>query len=470
MAELYLAQNNVNKAIVYARNALDFNTKNLNALEVLLVSYRKLANAEMFNQIRNRILEITDLHHFSAIESQLFDQDDFNIKKWDFLTNELPAETILNLALRYLEMNQIPEALSVLQQLPGNTKNKILEAYLLSSDNPERASLILQEVSNNSIELIFPYRKEMLPILEWAHTTNSGWKFTYLLAQNYIAVGQRDRGIELLKGLEMIPNMESFYRFRAKVTDKEAYTDRLTDFRKAIELAPNDWKTWEDAIQFALAQEDNSTALNLSAKAFKKFKSNYSVGLAHAKALLRNNKNTETLKVLRNLQVLPYEHASESKTIYNEAHYGLILENLKSGKLEAALELLNSVRLWPENLGIGKPFESDERLEDFTQALIYTKLGQIENSESALKNILDYRDSNGEVLGTNLAFRLLALQLLNRNSELNSELESYRNIENLNSSSKLGLTLYEKNSKDSMEDFNTNALKLTRFLINQSFN
>jgi predicted Zn-dependent protease len=470
MAELHLAQNNVNKAIVYARNAVDFNTKNLNALEILLVSYRKLGDAVMFNQTRGRIRELTDLHHFSAIESQLFHQDVFNIKKWDFLTNELPAETILNLALRYWEMNQIPEALSVLQQLPGNTKNKILEAYLLSFDNPERANLILQEVSNSSIELVFPYRKEMLPILEWAHTTNSGWKFTYLLAQNYIAVGQRERGIELLKRLEMIPNMESFYRFRAKVTDKEAYTDRLTDFRKAIELAPNDWKTWEDAIQFTLAQEDNSTALNLSARAFKKFKSNYSVGLAHAKALLRNNKNTETLKVLRNLQVLPYEHASESKTIYNEAHYGLILENLKSGKLEAALELLNSVRLWPENLGIGKPFESDERLEDFAQALIYTKLGQNENSESALKNILDYRDSNGAVLGTNLAFRLMALQQLNRNSELNSELESYRNSENLNKASKLGLTLYEKNGKDSMEDFNTNALKLTRFLMNQSFN
>lgn len=473
MAELHLAQNAANKAIDYAKKALEFNTKNLNALEVLLVSYRKVGNVEMFNQTRSRIQELTALHHFSAVESQLFENETSTLKTWDFLTNELPEETVLSIALRYWELNQIPEALSVLQQLPGKAKNKIVEAYLTRLDNPERAKLLLEDVNKNSIELIFPFRKELLPALEWAQTTLSGWKLAYLLAQNYIAVGDREKGIELLKGLGLAPNLESFYRFRAKLRSKDSYSDRLSDFKKALELAPGDWKTWEDAIQFALSQEDYKTALNLSDKAFKKFKANYSVGLAHAKALVHNGKYSETLKVLSNLQILPYEHASESKSIYNEAHYALILENLKSGKHEAALKLLNSARLWPENLGIGKPFETDERLEDFALAHIYDKKGEPENRQSALHNVLEYQDSNGAVLGTNLVFRLLALQQLNRNTELKNELDSYSANEALNRASALGLKLFHKHTSEPFADMaylKTKAFELTLYLIDQPSN
>ena len=473
MATLHLSQANYAKAQLYANKSLEFNTKNLNALEVLLVSYRKQENQEAFEATLAKIRELKSLHHFSAVETQLYGREFLGLEPWEFLTNELQAETMLGLALRYLELNQIPEALSILQQLPNNLKSNLWEAYLLAAENPQNGEALLQEISQKSVAFIFPYRRETLPVLKWAHSKSTNWKFTYLLAQNYIALGQRDRGIALLNELKNLPELESFYRFRAKIDVNAPYANRLSDFNKAIELEPADWKTWEDAIQFALAQEDFNGALALSSKAFKKFKSNYSIGLAHAKALLRNGKPKETLEVLKNIWVLPYEHASESKTIYNEAHYALILEHLKEKEFDHALNLLTEVRIWPENLGVGKPFEADERLEDYTAAFIFRTLEQQEKSTSALKAILAFKDGQGEYLGTNLVFRLLALKLTGNETELKQALAQYRNNENLNQATQLGVTLYFKNSTHPFSDMaylKTNAYALLLYVINQPFN
>lgn len=473
MAELHLSMSNYSKAELYAKKSLEFNTKNLNALEVLLVLYRKLENEEAFEKILDRIKEIKSLHHFSAIEAQLYGKEFVNLNSWEFLTNELKEETTLSLALRYLELGQTTEAFLILQQLPKNLKSKIWEAFLIGAENPLDGEALLLEINRESVEFVFPFRRETLPVLEWAHSKNPSWKFTYLLAQNYIALGQTNRGIELLQELQSTPDLESFYRFRAKIDINAPYTNRLSDFIKATELAPSDWKTWEDAIQFALAQKDYNGALNLSSKAFKKFKSNYSIGLAHAKALLRNDKPGETLEVLNNVWVLPYEHASESKTIYNEAHYALILEYLKEAEYNKALELLNSVRAWPENLGVGRPFEADERMEDYISALIYNTLNQPENAKSSLEAILKYQDGQGDYLGTNLVFRLLALEKSGNEAALKQALAKFRNDENLNRPTRLGVTLYLKNSTHPFSDMdylNTNAYALMLFVINQPFN
>ncbi len=45
-----------------------------------------------------------------------------------------------------------------------------------------------------------------------------------------------------------------------------------------------------------------------------------------------------------------------------------ILENIKNSKLKSAIDILHESKIWPENLGVGKPYNPDERIEHY---LIY---------------------------------------------------------------------------------------------------
>ena len=90
-----------------------------------------------------------------------------------------------------------------------------------------------------------------------------------------------------------------------------------------------------------------------------------------------------------------------------------------------------------------------------------------------MKAILAFKESQGEYLGTNLVFRLLALKLTGNETELKQALAQYRNNENLNQATQLGVTLYFKNSTHPFSDMaylNTNAYALLLNVINQPFN
>lgn len=463
MAGGYITQGYYDKAITYAQKALDFNAYNLTALEVLLVAHRKQHNEKDFKDILARISEKKALHHLSAVESQLFDKSEIVLAPWDFLTNELKEETLLNLAIQYQGLNLDQEAMAILELMPEKQKNKVWRAYLLRNTDPDKAKMLLKEVTENSIAMAFPHKRESVPVWEWAQNTLPHWKFNYLQAQNEIAIGRKEKGLALLRAIGNVPDMESFYRFRARMADQRPIGDRKADFDRALALAPNEWKVWEETIQFLLSQGIYDEAISYSKKAYRKFGKNYSVGLAHAKALLNNQKFKETLNVLKVLNVLPYEHASESKFIYNEAHYGLILKAFQKNDLKSVEALLTSARQWPENLGVGKPFEVDERLEDYALALAMDKVGNSEKSKSALRAILNYKDANDRYLGTNVVFNLLALDRLGEKELLEKERQAFLKAAPSDSRTALGLQLYEEkeipeNPENPIRATNANAL------------
>jgi hypothetical protein len=186
---------------------------------------------------------------------------------------------------------------------------------------------------------------------------------------------------------------------------------------------------------------------------------------------MQNGKFSETLQVLKGLDVLPYEHASESKSIYNEAHYGLILNYLKQNAYSRALSLLESAKLWPENLGVGKPFEPDERLEDFATAYIYLKTGQLEGANLALERVCAYQNANGQTGGFNALFRLLALEELHRHDELQLELNQLKKEAKQDSNANLLLEWYRVENESAISidaKEKTNALALSAYLFQKS--
>jgi hypothetical protein len=94
-----------------------------------------------------------------------------------------------------------------------------------------------------------------------------------------------------------------------------------------------------------------------------------------AKALLHAGQYSECIQVLERTNLLPYEGAWEGRDLFRRAHLLQAAVSLKNKKYGAVAASVEKAKLWPENLGVGKPFDVDERLEDFVLAAAAEKAG-----------------------------------------------------------------------------------------------
>ncbi|MCK0147149.1 DUF5107 domain-containing protein [Arenibacter sp. F26102] len=422
IAEIYLADKNYSRAETYANKSLDFNTYGINAREVLLLLHRANNDQDAFNLEKERILSIDPLNYLVAIETaRLIDESsDFKIDL--NIQNEFKEETLLTQALRYNELNFKSEAILTLSSSFKSPKNQLWSAYLQKDSDPNASELLLNAMLSEPIDFIFPYRRETIPVLEWATAKNTNWKLKYYLAQNYIAVGLKTKGINILKELANEPDSPVFYRFRAKLylADLDTYSSKsaLEDLQKALDLQPNDWKVWEENILLNQLLEEDKNAYSLSKKAYKKFPKNYNIGLAYAKSLLNLEHYQQVSKILEDIQVLPYEHANESRNIYEKAYIAMAVQEIKKEKYTNALAVLEKAKKWPENIGVGKPYTPDERICDYLTAITLDKLGKHNESKEVMLAIITYTKEHYSMNSTNHLAGLLAAKTMGGSTNL----------------------------------------------------
>ena len=444
MAEIYLASQHYAKAKTYAQKALDFNTYNLNARKVLVLVARKQGEKKSFQEEVTSLFKIDPLCHFAQLEERFMSSESPAFKQ----TNEFSSETILGLALEYYNLGLNKESVATLKLDAKVVKNKLWMAYLQKDIDPTKATELLDEIAQDAIDLVFPYRRETLPVLEWANNQNNSWKFKYYLAQNYLAVGQNEKGKSILTDLKDAPDSAIFYSFRAKILSNTTFENRSADYEKALQINNKDWKIWEETIQFYLGEGKYGSALELSKKGYKKFPDNYNIGLAHAKALLNTGRFEEVLKVLESIQVLPYEHASESREIYERAHMAVAKSHFEKKDYKKAIVILEKSKEWPENIGVGKPYAPDEREQDFLLSLAFEANGETENSKSLSEQVIAYTEDHLNNNSLNHLYGLLALKQSGdtlKQTEVLKKLKAF--VGEQNKKTQLAVAFYENDTK-----------------------
>ena len=78
---------------------------------------------------------------------------------------------------------------------------------------------------------------------------------------------------------------------------------------------------------------------------------------------------------------------------YTNAYFGLAIEKIISRNYKEAIEILDKSKMWPENLGVGKPYNPDERIQDYLIFYCRENLGD-SSSKSYLSNIIKYSEEN----------------------------------------------------------------------------
>ncbi|MCK5369285.1 MAG: hypothetical protein KAQ62_12060, partial [Cyclobacteriaceae bacterium] len=374
------------------------------------------------------------------------------------ITSEFQEETYLELALFYHALGLENEAKELLSISPSCVKNELWLAYLSRNDNPDFSVDQLSKCAVSSPEYVFPYRLESLEMLEWARTRNPSWKLDYFLAINYEGVGRKDKALELLTSLKDQPDYWVFYQTRALLLGDTNLEQQKNDLQKANELAPESWRTWYKLIQFYLANKKYDSAVALSEKASKKFPDSFELEFLHSKVLLKNGSYQQCIKILKDIQLLPSEGAGESRIVYEEAHIKYALELIDKRKYKSSVKVLQEAMEWPENIGVGKPYDPEQRKAEYLLAYCYGKIGNKSLANEQLKSIVDYTNEMIERSSPDHYLGLMALKVSGKEDEAETLLSRINNNTEIDSSVKEWINDQYKNegsnasSQDSAAD------------------
>ncbi len=442
MAEIHLNGNQLEKAEHYAKKALEYNALNLNARQVLLVIYRKYKDVDAFTEQLNKVFEFSPINHFASFEKLLFEQG-VTASIMEGIHNEFASETVLELVLEYLNLGQDQTAEHLLELNDTDAKSKLYLAFLQKKS--EKSGMLLEELAGQSPDFVFPYRRETIPVLQWAVSQNENWKFKYYLAQNYLAVGLVDKANELLEACGNLPDNDTFYVFRAQVMKNATVQKQENDYQTALDLNSGSWKNWDEFVLFYLDQDKNQEALALAKKGYGKFPGNYNLGLSYAKTLVATGKYDKAISVMKNLRILPFEHASESKKIYDRAHVYLAKERMEKNQYSRAIPLLAASQKWLETLGVGEPYDSDNRQSDYLLGVSHERLNKQAEADTYFQKVLNYRQGAVSNIGENQLYTLLAMEKLGKTEALDQILGELEKKAADNEVAALLLALSQKN-------------------------
>jgi tetratricopeptide (TPR) repeat protein len=382
LAELNLIEGRRERAAEYARRSLDYNADNLNARELQVIIRRLGKDENAAKAVLDEILRRDPLNHFSRFEGYLLDPTAANRDAFTSLVRgELPHETYLELASFYSNLGLAEEAATVLGLAPPHPLVHFWLAYLAHDKDAAESRRRLQEAEAASPQLVFPHRREDIPVLSWAAEKAAGWKTSYYLGLALWNFGRTDETKDIFKKLAEVPDWAAFYLIRARLFEKESDKGKtLADIQRAIRLDKDDWRAWRTQTDFYEKNGDYKLALQSAQTVYETKPEKPALATDYAKALLHAGQYSECIEVLKKTNVLPYEGAWEGRELYRQAHLLSATRSLKSGKSRAVAASVEKARLWPENLGVGKPFDVDERLENFLLAVAAAKTGDREKA------------------------------------------------------------------------------------------
>ncbi|KAF2329331.1 DUF5107 domain-containing protein [Flavobacterium nitrogenifigens] len=384
LSKIYLAENDLSKAVEYAEKSLIYNQYNIEGLQVLAVLYRLQNNTEKANSVLKTITKLDPLNHFADFEKYLWNNS--NDSKNAFVAaiqNEMPEQTFLELGIWYNNLSRKEEALKVFSIAEPSAEIIYWKAFL--ENKPVDVSKIKPGTS-------FPFRNETAEILKSLIKTNDQYQLKYhlgLIEWNRNSISEAKK---LFSECGSKPNDPAFYGAKASLFKNDA-SIVLASLQQAIKLDPQGWRYHKMLAEHYIAQKQFDKALTTAESFYKKHQDNYLIGMLYAKTLLLNKKYREADSFLTKLQILPFEGATAGRQLYHEAKLMQALAEIKNKQYKKALQFIADAKLFPENLGVGKPYDEniDERLENWLDYQCYNSLGNKEMASKSLDKIVAFR-------------------------------------------------------------------------------
>ena len=422
LSNLFLVEQDWNKAEKYALKALNFNQNNLDALQILAIVNRKLGKTDDAKGVLTKISELDGTSHFSGFEAFLISNS--TTEKELFLkqiTNELLHETFLDMAIDYIKKGCSKEAIKVLELAPENPVVDLWLAHL----KPEKKEVYLEKALNRSPEFIFPHRIETAKVLKSIIAEQPHWKLHYYLGLILWNKNLIEEAREQFIACGNEPDFAPFYLAKSKLVDSK--NEKLECLRKASELAPEDWRATLALANFYIANKQAAEALKIIQPLVKKHPEQSALGLCYAQSLSGLQNFEAAISFLENYKVLPFEGATIGRDLYNDVCIRSAFSALRNGNNSKAIKYALKAKLWPLNLGVGRPYDVDERHADYILSLAYNAKGDKKNAALFDEKVMDYVHPIYKEENTKLYLQLEMLKQNGRQEDAEKLLKHFLN-------------------------------------------
>jgi tetratricopeptide (TPR) repeat protein len=395
---------------------------------------RKRSDSVSALAIINEELSLDPLNHQARFEKYLNTGKEADKNEFvNMIRQELPHETFIEMAIQYHAWNLDGEALKLLDLAPAHPMVQIWQAYLLNEAGEKKYALDKLDLAMSaSPELVFPFRPEMTKLFSWANTLKPGWKWRYYEALIYWQYNQTQLAKQLFVSCGTEPDFAPFYQAKAKLfMDDPKIVKQCIE--KAYFLEPSSWRSGKEMAKHYVRESQSEKALQIARKNYLNHPDNCMVGLQYANILSLNGKYQETLKVLKNLEMLPAESDKwsgdiDAHSLFRETNIQCALGQIRDGRWNKALLYLRDAESWPENLGWGEPYFPDNRVTQFLSAFCHNRLGDSQKTKESFNYIKTYSnpDEDARQPGESLSkivingerdFRIITAKLIAEQSD-----------------------------------------------------
>jgi tetratricopeptide (TPR) repeat protein len=384
LARLMIRQQQYSKALGYLDEALASNTGNCQAYQLQILVMRKMGNKEAAVQLAQRRLQKDPLDHLLRYEIMKADKFVAGIG------SEWPHETFIELASFYTGVEDWEDASGILSLAPEHPMVLLWKAYVhMKQGQAEQTVQVLAQLSSLSPGNVFPHRHEDIAILRWAVGQTESWKVKYFLALGLIQSLKEEEALALLAACGNEPAYYPFYMVRAGLNGRES------DVLRAVAVAPDAWRTAMQLSKFYVEREQWAKALDVAQEGYTLHPGNYYLGLLLAKCYMYNDRFEAGIGLMKALRVLPNEGASEGRNVWRETNLHAAIAAILKNKCDVAVGYIHAARAWPENIGVGRPYDVDERLEDFLEYYCLIEKGSSE-AGGFKERIISFRDKHPE--------------------------------------------------------------------------
>ncbi len=392
LGEIYLMEKNLPRAQEFLQRALSYDTQNIRVRQVLATLHRLAGNRAGAEEALNQVLGIDPLNHLARFEKFLLQPDEAARKAFQsMIRNEQPHETYLEIAMYYVGLARVDDALRLLDLAPEQATVRYLQAWLLREKSPERSSQVLRKAAALSPYLVFPYREEMVPVFQWTmQVLPEDWKARYYLGLIFWGLRRPEEALQLLQQCADQPDFAPAYLSRAWL-EKEGQPEKaLADYEKAYRTDPGQWRTGFYLSGYYGERGMTDKALTLAVALAERFPGEDLIKILLARSYMNSGRYRDCYSVLENATILPFEGQRDVHELFVQCQICLGMEAMKKGDHPEALRRLEGAKEYPVRLGTGKPQNPDYRVQDFLMMQIYGKTGEAAKAAEAGNRLAAY--------------------------------------------------------------------------------
>ena len=329
------------------------------------------------------------------------------------ITNELAFESYLHLALRYYHYGLPEESIEILKTSPKQATVLLWLAYL----DEDGSGDWLESALEMPPDFVFPYREETYVVLDHFMQSHDNWKLKYYTALICWKKDLVEKARNLFQECGDRPDYAPFYLAKAKLFEDNTEIKR-TALQKASSLDKDNWRVNLALVEQYLEEGKFEPSAELARKTLDDYPERSILGINYAYALLNLGEYKNCLGFLESYELIPFEGAVRGRVIYHEAALRAALDELQGKDYKNAVKYAEKASLWPRNLGAGRPYNPDERLENFIIAHSYDRLGRKSQAKTYYARVIDYRPADHQRDNALLHLQVLALKKEGRQDEV----------------------------------------------------